>query len=1163
MADSIDRIRWNILSDGEVSRQQDDAFGVHTAYAKLLMQIARDSPTPFSVGLYSSWGTGKTSIIRILQELVDLDTNHTLSVIYLDVWKYSSDPLKRWILLETERQLTAARLVTGYTFQGRTLQSHLEFEEELEDKNRLEIDFKNFGLVLAIALVGAVAAFVVWYYLPVSGKLSQAISALLALAAGGGVIATILTAACKKLGESLSGLIFRRTVRHTSAKPTFSSEKFSQIFRHLVSLATTKPHQRRLVFVFDNLDRCPVDVAIDVIGVIKTFLDEPGCVYVVPCDDEAILAHLRASFKLTDQIRDFDTQASQFLAKVFQMTLRLPPAADFAVEDYVDKELRETKMDDLTNDARDVLVLGYRGETPRQVKRVLNDLIACRGIAEEAERSGLVEQGALTSDLGHLTKMAVLSAKWPSFMRRLADDPVLWTDVMQRIRVQADSGAEQLSSDLQQFLWNTRLVSPETDIRPWLYFRRGSLEKDASLHRRIQEMLQNGASKQMLEVLQDESLRDRKKEILQIAATTVRRWLTTGRRVLLRNATPVLLKASLAEPQDKDLTRDVLDALDYLATNATAEEMEQLFEVKDVIQVSKNAPSWVRHKLLTRFVEFFQPKFPLTEQRAETWKQLIQNGASLDSTDRSAIPFELGSRYSAQPAGEREVLALLEFVSEDLAARSWCVGESLLASIAKQTTFDNTEMDKKRRTVLISFQGVEGQNTLNTVISKIADLVRGPGSISDDAQCLNGISMLLKYDPKYLAQADLTELVDQLFNHSTVGFTDDQTLLVETLFYLDPVLAPEQREKLNRVFERSFVESDPSSARNILSAIGSDRLRVMLSDSRFSASLLMQPRAYKSRYASSAREHRQELFEAFSAVDLLRHPEVFDANFSWDLAIYVETAKRAVELNKTDAAEAGRRVEELCKLYLPASLSSNKELYAALLQLLSEHPEVLTAGLAAIVASCQLVKVLGGDHSAYPIFMEYRLGLPAEQQLGLVRELLQPLSAQQGEWTDLLALIVNDLASEESLDLRNSQLLEDLSDYAFLAAREEWAQAGDVLTKVVALLGSGRQQDYADRSLDSLIALEAEGEETPKMAPFLTLVVSQRDQVRGPLMDKLNKFTQRMLGAAKPDAEKSVVLAFVREFGDSLVSACKPQIEAIASGPESSVGRQARDLLGQ
>jgi len=193
-----------------------------------------------------------------------------------------------------------------------------------------------------------------------------------------------------------------------------------------------------------------------VIGVVKTFLDEPGCVYVIPCDEQAILTHIKHNFLKSPSGDTSDAYANQFLTKFFQMTLRLPPAADFAVEEYLDKELKETEMRDLTTDARDVLVLGYRGETPRQVKRVLNDLIAYRGIANQIEEDGLVDKGTLTDDLGHLTKMAVLSVRWPGFMRKVADDPEKWMEVMQSIRTRHEVDLQDMGPDLVQFLWNTR-----------------------------------------------------------------------------------------------------------------------------------------------------------------------------------------------------------------------------------------------------------------------------------------------------------------------------------------------------------------------------------------------------------------------------------------------------------------------------------------------------------------------------------------------------------------------------------------------------------------------------------------------------------------------------------------------------------------------------------
>ena len=80
---------WRFLSDEAVDQVDADSFGIHSVYAQLLLKICKNAVTPFSIALYSNWGTGKTSVARMLQSLAIKDKG--LAVVYLDVWKYSSD----------------------------------------------------------------------------------------------------------------------------------------------------------------------------------------------------------------------------------------------------------------------------------------------------------------------------------------------------------------------------------------------------------------------------------------------------------------------------------------------------------------------------------------------------------------------------------------------------------------------------------------------------------------------------------------------------------------------------------------------------------------------------------------------------------------------------------------------------------------------------------------------------------------------------------------------------------------------------------------------------------------------------------------------------------------------------------------------------------------
>ncbi|MGD0158575.1 MAG: P-loop NTPase fold protein [Terracidiphilus sp.] len=455
MADTTEGMPWKFLSDSAVQSSDQDKFGVHSAYAKVLYHIAKACETPFSIALYSSWGTGKTSICNLVQRQSASDPG--VHYIYLDVWKYSNEPLKRWILLETHRALTDQRAIPDYKFGGRSLQSHLEFEESWEDHDRLSVNFAAVRWLGLGVVVFFCAFFASLLFSPKASFAGHILTTVAAFLATGWAAAFLFEAVVKELFKSLSGLVFDRKVRHVSAQPAFSAEKFGEIFRDMIRQATSAPDPKRIIFVFDNLDRCSEAVAVETIGVIKTYLDEPGCVYIIPCDETALLKHISKSY--TSQDGDGGQKyAREFLNKFFQTTLRLPIAPEFDIETFLDHQLGIAGMSDLPADARDVLVLGYLGQTPRQIKRVLNDLTAFRSLAVQAENQGLVETGALTSNLSLLTKMSVISVEWPSFLGLLADDPELWADLNRKISTGEHIDDTRIATGLRSFLHATKHV---------------------------------------------------------------------------------------------------------------------------------------------------------------------------------------------------------------------------------------------------------------------------------------------------------------------------------------------------------------------------------------------------------------------------------------------------------------------------------------------------------------------------------------------------------------------------------------------------------------------------------------------------------------------------------------------------------------------------------
>jgi hypothetical protein len=230
---------------------------------------------------------------------------------------------------------------------------------------------------------------------------------------------------------------------------------------------------------------------VETIAVIKTYLDVGGCVYIVPCDQTALLKHIAHSYTDAEDELTSKQYAREFLNKFFQMTLRLPAPIAFDLEGFVDKQLRDAGMQDLPAEARDVLVLGYHGETPRQIKRILNDLIGYLALATEAEGKELLSHGEVTSDLPFLTKMSLISANWPEFLDQLGNDPEKWSAIMSQFQSGQDIGTLLTDPSLIEFLRRTQHVS-KADIRPYLYCKRVPFEKDAGLRTEVDAALRNG-----------------------------------------------------------------------------------------------------------------------------------------------------------------------------------------------------------------------------------------------------------------------------------------------------------------------------------------------------------------------------------------------------------------------------------------------------------------------------------------------------------------------------------------------------------------------------------------------------------------------------------------------------------------------------------------------
>jgi CheY-like chemotaxis protein len=170
------------------------------------------------------------------------------------------------------------------------------------------------------------------------------------------------------------------------------------------------PDNRRLLAVFiDDLDRCGSTRVIEICEAIKLYLDVPGIVFVLACDQAALWRAVRDSVGIDDA-----PGAVEYLEKIIQINYRIPtPSTSLAIR-LVDGYLDRSRTGRLFDESMKNLIIERSGRNPRRIKRLINSFV----LEYHLNRSW--------DDIGveNLVKVVMLQHFYPGFYRTLTDPRV-------------------------------------------------------------------------------------------------------------------------------------------------------------------------------------------------------------------------------------------------------------------------------------------------------------------------------------------------------------------------------------------------------------------------------------------------------------------------------------------------------------------------------------------------------------------------------------------------------------------------------------------------------------------------------------------------------------------------------------------------------------------
>jgi len=117
-----------------------------------------------------------------------------------------------------------------------------------------------------------------------------------------------------------------------------------------------------LVIFIDDLDRCPYPRIVKVLETIKLFMDKSGCVFVLGADREVIEKALKDTY---------GEDAPKFMDKIVQVTFALPPVPTEDIKRFLNKHALEQQA---TMDKFATLIAREMNHNVRAVKRFLNNM---------------------------------------------------------------------------------------------------------------------------------------------------------------------------------------------------------------------------------------------------------------------------------------------------------------------------------------------------------------------------------------------------------------------------------------------------------------------------------------------------------------------------------------------------------------------------------------------------------------------------------------------------------------------------------------------------------------------------------------------------------------------------------------------------------------------
>ncbi len=303
-------------------------------YATALADVILNSRAEFAVGIFGTWGSGKTTLMRAIER--HLEQHDNVVPVWFAAWRYEKDPNLLLPLLDVMNEALEA------TAKGK----------------------EGWARQAAAGVGRAGLAFLAGLRVSANLPVFQA-------------------------NFDPSDVIKAIKEGHEQPAPLSLYHAGLTMLRDAIQGLSAQGSRRVVVFV-DDLDRCLPSNALDVLESMKLFFDVDGCVFVVGLDQEIAERAVALKYKMLAEsgatadasAGSVDSRGTEYLSKLFQLWFAVPVIKAQQLQDYLyaiedNSHLSDSQRQDFAENVRQHfnVLQGEGFVNLREIKRLINDYV--------------------------------------------------------------------------------------------------------------------------------------------------------------------------------------------------------------------------------------------------------------------------------------------------------------------------------------------------------------------------------------------------------------------------------------------------------------------------------------------------------------------------------------------------------------------------------------------------------------------------------------------------------------------------------------------------------------------------------------------------------------------------------------------------------------------